>query len=1062
MIRQCPECQHRLQDFAVECEKCGWSIIKNTQPTAQSNDPSSAPAAAEVPDHVEDPGSIAAVVVNAEVEGMVERVTGTPGKEPITEATESDLSPSALELPELGIDDRIQLVMNLIEQERFKTALSHLNRAIIDAPPEKLAECFSLRGYVHLKNLEFDRAEADCTEAISHDWDEAQTYAWRAAARGEQNRWRLAFDDLDRACELAGPHQDRYLRLMESYSKTASDFFRELIKAGKDSPDMFFERGWIYFKSGKYQKAQRDFQHALKQSPGHPWASIGMAELSLHEGQTSGVKEACDAALHGPEDCQRYALRIRAALNQRQGNAAGAKRDLDQLAELAGDCPREIVECCRLRNQLGDNVTAIDELTEVLKTSPDYHIAILVRGDCYRDIRNYPFAINDYSAFLRHYPDDIQALICRATAFQAAKRWESAHADLDRVLQIDDTEFEAYLVRSKVYLDEGKLDDALSECRTAVRLDNNHAEAFSVLAAIYNRLCDYGSAIEEYSRAYEIAESHDDKAQNLYCRGISYYELGDFDKALKDFKKSCRLRPNHAGSWIWKAACCARLEEWSAAILGLQQAILVRPSASQEYQKLGTPVAEKAIEFFNRQMQRGHESAELFHNRGLAFQFLGRDQEAILDYTSALNRQQDDVDTLIRRGQVLTRAGDYDAAIDDFSNVIKQDKTNHRARYCRAIARLAEGKYEEARTDLLKAIKAAPNHPRYHILLGELAQKMGDLDGVIAAFDRAIIQDPTNPATYRRRGAAHLAAGRCLQAISDFTHSLELYPAQMDVLVSRGQAYLKSGQPIMAIEDFEVALTHNDRLAKAYSGRATALVTQGRHEYTLIWLTKAIHRFEDPRELSEIIFSRGKVFYQMGRTVPAIVDFSSVIELMRGDKRTVAAARYARAIAEIQNEQFEDAERDFRKLVKADSRNTHFREGLKWLSDRSQPRPRFLDGPETFKRPTRPPVIRNGVALTDHTIRKWESAPPYDTWVVRTSDRKEYGPVHFGILSSWANEGRLDIGMRLLRADWRKWQRVEKILPEITPLESTAGMIEEFPELDLGGFAPGSISREDA
>ena len=100
-----------------------------------------------------------------------------------------------------------------------------LNQAIIDAPPERLAECFSLRGYVHLKNQEFVRAEDDCSEAISHNWDEAQTYAWRAAARGEQNKWRLAFDDLDRACELAEPNRDQYLKLMESYSETASELF---------------------------------------------------------------------------------------------------------------------------------------------------------------------------------------------------------------------------------------------------------------------------------------------------------------------------------------------------------------------------------------------------------------------------------------------------------------------------------------------------------------------------------------------------------------------------------------------------------------------------------------------------------------------------------------------------------------------------------------------------------------------------------------------------------------------------------------------------------------------
>ena len=968
-----------------------------------------------------------------------------------------------MDLPVMEIDSRIQQAMDLIEQSEFETALVFLNRAIIDAPVERLAECFSLRGYVHLKALDFVRAEADCTEAISHNWDEAQTFAWRAAARGEQNKWLHAFDDLDRACELAGPHRDQYLNLMESYSQTASDDFRDMIKAGNESADMFFERGWIYFRSGNYQKAERDFQHALNLQENHPWASVGLAELQMHDGQTSNVQDLCDAAMYGGKECQRRAVRILTEINRKTGNITAAKENLHFLAQLA-ESPQQKVECCRLRSGIGDNVIAIDELTAVLDQSPDHHIALLVRGDCFQEIRNYGLAINDYTRFLKFYPDDVRAQIRRAKVYLATKRYDSANADLDRVNEIDDTSFDCYLVRSKVYLEEGKLDSALTECRRAVRLDNQQPEAFAVLAAIYNKLCDYGNAIEEYSRSIELAKEFDEKSKYLYFRGIAYYELGDFEKALKDFKKACKLRPNHAGSWIWKAAASARIEQWTDAILGLQQAILVRPSASEEYQKLGQPVAERAIEFFDRQEQRGHNEPELYRRRGMAHQFIGKDQEAIADYTTALQLEPKDNDTLIRRGQVFARSGHNEMAITDFSRVIKLDKKNHRARYCRAISKLADSQYDEAKSDLLRAIKIAPEHPRYHILLGELLQKVGDGQGVIEAFDRAILQDSTNPVTYRRRGMAHQAVGQRLNAISDFTRSLELYPAQLDLLVHRGNAYLRSDQPIMAIEDFELALTHNVKLPKAYSGRAAALVTQDRHEYTLIWLTKAIHRFKDPRELSEIVFARGKVFYQMGRTMPAISDFSSVIELMRGDRKTVAAARYARAIAEVHAGEYVAAERDFRKLQKASPSNEHLSTALAWLADREQPRPKFLNSSEAAKRPTRPPVVRNGVHLFEESTRKWESAPPYDFWVVRTADKKEYGPVHLTLLQGWVREGRVDSGMKLLRADWSKWKRVEKILPEISPLESTPGMIEDFPDLDLGSFpAPTpNLSNDDA
>lgn len=1008
---------------------------------------------------------------------IVKQVAKTsPPPPPEDKATDDVLPPikdvngqsSSSDMPPLEIDLQIQRAMEFIEQENYTSALSYLNRAIIDVPPERLAECFSLRGYVHLKNLDFVRAENDCTQAINQNWEEAQTYAWRAASRGEQNKWRRAFDDLERACELAGAQRDQYLSLMDSYSETASDYFREQIKNGNETADLFFERGWIYFRSGKYQKAERDFNHALALSPSHPWASVGLARLryqhldpskAINHEEVDAIRNLCNAGAHGDPACERAALEMRAQLNFRGGKMSSAQRDLDRLIELAGDDAKRLVECCRLRSELGDHINAIDGLTEVLESNPEHHLASLVRGDCYRVIKNYALAIADYTRYLRFYPDDVKALIRRADLFLVTNRLDRAHADLDEAIAADPTNFDAYLIRSKLFLAAERLDQALTECEKAVRLENQKPDSFAVLAEIYQKLCDYGRAIEEFSRSVELARSDEEKARYLYHRGVAFYELEDFPKALKDFNKSCKLRPNHSGSWIWKAATCARMEKWSDAILGLQQAIAARPSASGQYQKLGKPVAERAIMYFDRQQQRGHKEIDVFRQRGLAYQFLGKDVEAIKDYSVVLNQNPNDAETLTRRGQVFARRGDHVVAEQDFSRVIRKDPANHVARYCRSISRAAQGNIDEARSDLIKAIKVAPQHPRYHIQLADLMQRVGDGRKVIEAYDKAILRDPSDPVTYRRRGVAHMQAQNYLQAIRDFTHSLELYPAQMDVLTQRGFAYLKSDQLGLAIEDFELALTHNDKLAKAYSGRAAALALQGRFEYALIWLTKAIHRFSNPRELAEIVFARGKVFYQMRRLSPAVSDFSTVIELMRRDANTVAAARYARAVANVHASKFEKAEKDFRRLSKIRPQDRSIQSALYWLTHPQSERPAFLSEERQFQRPTRPSVRRQGVKLVE-SESKWVSEPPHDTWIVRTEDKKEYGPVHFGILKTWIEDGRVDLGMKLLRADWSKWKRAEKIFSEISPVGSRSELVDDFPGINVARSSQVSPSED--
>ena len=1066
MISQCPKCHTRLTDFAVTCEKCGWSIINNGSPV---------PAAPATPQASQGAGKIATLKSNHKTSPedvpvtIVKKVAKTAPPPPPEDRSTDDILPPLKEkngkitideVAPLGIDLQIQKAMDYIEQENYTSALSYLNRAIIDVPPERLAECFSLRGYVHLKNLDFARAENDCTQAIQQNWEDAQTYAWRAAARGEQNEWRKTFDDLEKACELAGTQRDQYLSLMDSYAETASEYYREQIKAGNESADLFFDRGWMYFRSGKYQKAERDFNHALTQQPHHPWASLGLAKLRFDHSIVKGVRDLCNTAAHGDENCERSALKVRAQVNRIEGNIAGAQRDLDRLIELANGDPMLLIECCRLRSELGDDVKAIDGLTSVLKAAPDQHLAVLVRGDCYRSIKNYALAIGDYTRYLRFYPEDVRALIRRAEMYLATERLEQAHVDLAEAMEQDQTNFDAYLVRSKLHLKEEKLDQALTDCQKAVRLDNQQPEAFSVLAGIYRQLCDYSRAIEEYSRSVEVSGNDEDKANYLYHRGTAYYELEDFEKARKDFKKSCKLRPNHSGCWIWKAATCSRMEKWSDAIIGLQQAIAVRPSAAEQYQKLGKPVAERAVVYFDRQQQRGHNTPEIFRQRGLAYQFLGCSVEAIRDYTASLNQEPDDADTLIRRGQVSARMGNHVAAIEDFSKVIRKDAANHWARHCRAQSFSAQGKIDEARSDLLKSLKIAPHHPSYHVLLAELSHKVGDINKMIKSLNKAIREDPTDPMAYRRRGMAHMQAQLYINAISDFTHAIELDPTQVEVLVQRGQAHMKADHPVLAIEDFELALTHNDKLAKAYSGRAAALVTEEKFEYALIWLTKAIHRFKAPRELAEIIFARGKVFYQMGRIAPAVSDFSAVIELMRQDVKTVAAARYARALANVQADKFDKANKDFQKLYRLNPKDELLKSALVWLQDQNNPRPEFLGDKKMVRRPTRPAVVRKGEELVESAAR-WEIEPPYDTWVLRTEEEKEYGPVHYSILKTWIADGRVAEGMKILRADWPKWKRVEKIFSEISPVGSQK-LVDEFPGIDVKVPPEPPTSADDA
>jgi len=150
MLSLCPQCNQKLEDFAVSCDGCGWSVVSQQASSTKSNSSS--------------------------------RVS-TSKKQP--ESTPQNHSQSSL-------DAMFQAAMKSLDDDDFASALNELNRSIDAAPVNRLGECYSLRGYCHLKKNDFKRAEDDCSEAISLNCQDAQTYAWRAAARGEQNKWKEA------------------------------------------------------------------------------------------------------------------------------------------------------------------------------------------------------------------------------------------------------------------------------------------------------------------------------------------------------------------------------------------------------------------------------------------------------------------------------------------------------------------------------------------------------------------------------------------------------------------------------------------------------------------------------------------------------------------------------------------------------------------------------------------------------------------------------------------------------------------------------------------------------
>lgn len=995
MLSRCPQCQKKIARHADHCAGCGWSLEQQL-----ADEPLDLPVAS---------------------------LTSAPADKAAT------------------VETQLAAAVDAIEREDFPAALATLNSSIIDADESQLAECYALRGYALLKLRQNERAEGDCTKALELGYGDVETYAWRAAARGQMMNWRGAFEDLNLARKLADDPSG-YEDIMGKYYEPAMAWFRQRVQLDAASPKLFDDRGWINFYMGHLQKAKRDFELSLQQDPHYAQSMLGMAETSLALNQPiqaidfSEMAANADKAIEGPAlICQ-----VRAA--HAAGRMRVAMESLQKLRQMAHRRLPLFKQCAQLRLQIGDFVGAIDDFTNLIQVEPTALAWYKLRGDTYAAINNPTMAAADYTKVLRSDPQRAVVWVRRGEMNTQLRRYDKALRDFDRATELGLLNKDVLLGRGRVHEALQQYDEAVDQCKKAQRLVPDSAEVFALEGGIYARQKLNAKALDQLDRAVELVIDPRTKADYLYRRGIVHYEMGNFVSAVDDLRNSHELRPNHAGTLIWHAAASSRLEDWPAVMDALQTAIAVRPSAAEQYKTLGAPVAGKAVEYLTEQIQRDDKDAELFRNRGMAFQFLGSFDASIEDYAASL-AIENDAATRIRRGQMFAALGRQHEALADFTTALelKADLAQqHAALFWRAKSENASGSTARAIDDIGRAIDLAPENPRYQALLGELLRKQGKIPQAIDALTRAIALDFTDHLPFFLRGKMYLKQHMYLKAIVDFCQSLDLYPNQPQAIAFRGEAYLKNGQSQPALEDFELALTHDSTLVKAYCGRAQVLAERDEHEQAAIWLTKAIHRFNGPKQWSQLLLSRGKIFYQMGRFLPAIADFTSVLEMKKQEPASRSAARYARAVAMVQQGQLVKAQEELERLIKDQVSFPGAKLAYDWLATGQGPRPPSLHPPKKMIRPKRPPVVIAPVSSLEDD--SWLIAPPHDQWIVRLRDkaRTEYGPVGKRLLDQWVAEGRVPSDAKILRADWERWKRAGDVYPQlVAPTGNAAGLTSD-------------------
>jgi len=184
-------------------------------------------------------------------------------------------------------------------------------------------------------------------------------------------------------------------------------------------------------------------------------------------------------------------------------------------------------------------------------------------------------------------------------------------------------------------------------------------------------------------------------------------------------------------------------------------------------------------------------------------------------------------------------------------------------------------RYDEALTNLLKAIQIDPNYSEVRLNLGLLYGKQGNTKEAIEQYHKAIRIDPNFAKAYNNLGVALKEQGKTEEAISSLQKALQLDPDLVEAQMNLGAALAAQNNTAAAIDHFKKALKLNPDLPKARFMLGDALLKAGQADQGIHFIETALQI--DP-DYAEAHNNLGGELLRQGKIDEALKHFNAALK----------------------------------------------------------------------------------------------------------------------------------------------------------------------------------------
>ncbi len=311
-------------------------------------------------------------------------------------------------------------------------------------------------------------------------------------------------------------------------------------------------------------------------------------------------------------------------------------------------------------------------------------------GEKFLELKNYKDAINNFTSAINADPNFDKAYVARAGCYEVLGEKEKAIADYERAIVFMPKEKELYCKAGRLYLELGDYTNADKKYKKVLEMDDKYVDAIDGMIGVLHKTQRYHEALKYCETALDEKKT----AVNYFNLALTLDSLKSYVEAEKNYKQAKYYDSKYIIAYVGLSNVQLKLKKEEEALKTCEAALLKSP-----------------------------ENIDILTARSSVYAAKNDLQLAVNDISKVLASKPGEREFMLRAGY-YQKLGQYQNAVTDYSKAIEFNPKNVDAYYYRATNYEQMTKYSLATKDYEKLLQLIPRDEKAAQLLESVKKKL--------------------------------------------------------------------------------------------------------------------------------------------------------------------------------------------------------------------------------------------------------------------------------------------------------------------------------------------------